>query len=82
MQVRHRSSYKIKKGKSKTQYRRVCRDLKKTVKKARNEFEKSDLCDLTTNKEKIAKIRDDHFQSIFIKESDSNPPRFVKRTGI
>ena len=111
MQEKHRSWYKHKKGESKTEYRRVCKDLKKTVKKARNEFEKSiavqskkepklvhayvrskltvkgsvkasknDDGYLTTNKEEFAKILNDHFHSIFVKETDSNPPSFVKRT--
>jgi hypothetical protein len=113
VKLKHRSWYQLKKGESKTEYRRVCKDLKKTVKKARNEFEKSiavqskkepklvhayvrskmtvkdsvnalknDDGDLTTNKEEIAKILNDHFRSIFVKESNSNPPSFVKRTDL
>ena len=35
------TSFRLKKRESKTEYRRVCKDLKKIVKKARNEFEKS-----------------------------------------
>ena len=43
---------------------------------------KNDDGDLTTNKEEIAKILNDHFRSIFVKESDSYPPSFVKRTDL
>ena len=57
-------------------------EVKAYVRKDSVKALKNDDGDLTKNKEEISKILNDHFLSIFVKESDSNPPSVVKRTDL